>query len=708
MNQKSGSNPAGVSGLSFSAGHVLASAHQALGAGELAQAESLCRQVLREDPANGEALHLLALVAHRVGKLDDAIALVQQAVAATPNNAAWQSNLCEMLRQAGRLEEAEAAGQKALKLDPESSSVLNNLGIVLQERGKLVQAERMLRKALDKEPGSGRLQNNLGNTLKKLDRLEEAVAAFRKANQLDPQYAEAWSNLSVALHQLDRYEEALQAALTAIRLRPDYAEAHNNASLILKELDRLEEAVAAAQQAIRIRPDYPEGHAALALALDERGQLNGALQAVEKALSFARNAEVLATWGQILHKVGRLDEAEAAYREALEADPGRAETLNGLGLVLVEQGSQEDATDAFLRAIQLQPSRRASYLFNYASAVRFRDAATELSPFFTCLEELERGGGTTMDLAHVHYALGKAHQDLKDHETAWKHYAEGARHKRSTLPENPFQRNLQAFASLPGLFTPELYERLAGQGDPSSQPIFIVGMPRSGTSLVEQILASHGEVYGAGELPDMNLVVSNVRDASGNRITYPEFLPQLTPEALAEMGRRYVAHVAGRIPETPRFTDKMPGNFAYVGLIRLMLPNARIIHCRRNPIDTCVSCFTNLFSAHQDFSYDLTELGQYYRAYQAVMEHWDRVLPAGSLLEVQYEDVVADLEGQVRRLLEYCGLPWDERCLSFHETRRAVRTASMTQVRQPLYNTSVERWRRYEAFLEPLRKELGV
>ncbi len=227
-------------------------------------------------------------------------------------------------------------------------------------------------------------------------------------------------------------------------------------------------------------------------------------------------------------------------------------------------------------------------------------------------------------------------------------------------------------------------------------------MPRSGTTLVEQILASHPMVHGAGELTEFNEAVDSIKGLDGAALTYPEFVPPLGASALRQLGGRYLELVCKRSPSGERLTDKMPSNYYFLGLIHLALPNAKIIHTVRDPIDTCISCFSKLFSADQNHTYDLAELGRYYRRYEQLMTHWRRVLPTESFLDVQYEDVVANLEGAARRIIAYCGLPWDDRCLAFHETNRPVRTASATQVRQPIYKNAIGRWRVYQEFLGPL------
>ena len=264
----------------------------------------------------------------------------------------------------------------------------------------------------------------------------------------------------------------------------------------------------------------------------------------------------------------------------------------------------------------------------------------------------------------------------------------------------------QFFRLIAKTFDAGLVERFAGAGDPSPVPIFVLGMPRSGSTLVEQILASHPQIHAAGEMTNLDRVVRSLRDTVGRPIRFPQCAGGFDTESLRRIGQAYLASLPPLPEGKTRITDKLPSNFIYVGLIRMILPNARIIHTVRDPVDTCVSCFSRLFGAGHAYCYDLAELGRYYRAYHELMAHWRAVLPAGSMLDVAYEDVVGDLETQARRLIDYCGLPWDDRCLSFHTTSRTVSTASNLQVRRPLYRSSVQRWRRYEAHLQPLLTEL--
>jgi Sulfotransferase family len=248
---------------------------------------------------------------------------------------------------------------------------------------------------------------------------------------------------------------------------------------------------------------------------------------------------------------------------------------------------------------------------------------------------------------------------------------------------------------------------LRGAGEPSSAPIFIIGMPRSGTTLIEQIMASHPHMFGAGELPNLSEIATAISPTNGPAPPFPDVMFDVSPEHLRLLGSRYVAGIRRLAPTARHIIDKMPSNFLFAGFIHVLLPNARIIHAMRDPTDTCLSCFSKLFTAGQHFSYDLAELGRYYRHYQILMSHWRRILPPGRILDVRYEDVVVDLEGQARRIITHCGLEWDPRCLDFHKTRRPVHTASAIQVRQPLYRGAVGRAQRYSRFLEPLLAELS-
>jgi tetratricopeptide (TPR) repeat protein len=389
--------------------------------------------------------------------------------------------------------------------------------------------------------------------------------------------------------------------------------------------------------------------------------------------------------------------------KATELLSDHADAHNNLAAAFKDMGRLNDAEDSYRRAIQIKPDYfDARYNLTKIGKVK---AGDENMAELIAVEKAMQNGAAPLsikDAVSVHFALGKCYDDIGDHEKAFPHFLEGGRLKRSTLDYDP-DKTAQKFSGIMRNFDVVTINKLRGSGNFSYMPIFVLGMPRSGTTLTEQIIASHPEVHGAGELSDLMAIAQ--RDIAA--VTFPDNLRLLDPARLTGWGMEYVAGLQRRAPDMPHVTDKMPGNFLAIGLIHLMLPNAKIIHVNRNPVDTCLSCFTTLFGQGQEHTYDLAELGRYYADYTRLMEHWRKVLPAGAFLDVRYEDIVADQEAQSRRLIEYCGLEWNDACLDFHKNKRAVRTASVTQVRQPIYKSSVERWRPYEKFLGPLFDALG-
>jgi Sulfotransferase family len=374
---------------------------------------------------------------------------------------------------------------------------------------------------------------------------------------------------------------------------------------------------------------------------------------------------------------------------------------NDLGAAHLVQGHIREAYAAFAAAVERAPRNAAIHL-NLAGLARF----TPDDPRLAALEKLAEAAPSLGedDQIALNFALGKAHGDLNNTERSFRHLVNGNALKRRQI-EYDEATTLAGFARMRAVFTPELMQTKRGSGDYSRIPIFIVGMPRSGSTLLEQILASHSGVFGAGEIDDFAKAVT---DLPGAPEDFPEFISGLPHDDLRRLSRRYVNSVSAKAPGVMRIVDKMLSNFAYVGLIHLALPNARIIHACRDPIDTCLSCFSLLFGDDLPYTYDLAELGRYYRAYATLMRHWRAILPEGVMLDVRYEDVVANLNRQARRLIAHCGLDWEDRCLEFHQTQRPVHTASVTQVRRPIYRSSVGRSQSYGALLGPLLDELGI
>lgn len=606
--------------------------------------------------------------------------------------------------RAGRFIEAAGIYGRILALSPNRPEVHSNLGAALASLGRHAEAEASYRSAIRLMPNYSGAYNNLGNLLKIMARPDEAEAAFRRAIALKPDYPEAYSNLGVVLAALGRPDEAEAAYRRAIAIKPDFAGAYNNLANALRERGQLDAAKAACRQAIALQPDYPEAYANFGNILKDLGRLEEAEAALRQAIALRHDhAEAHSNLGNVLMDQGRLTEAETVLRRAIALKPSYPGAHNNLGLALKELGRFEEARRATEEAIRLAPCR-ATYYCNLAEITRFKAD----DPHVAALEELAKDEASlpTEDQIALHFALARAYEQTGRREAAFNHLLAGNALKRRTIVYDE-AAVLGGMTQVETIFTPELIAAHGGTGDPAREPVFIVGMLRSGTTLVEQILASHPDVFGAGELKLFDAALGSMRPMFPGSPPFPDFVPSMTEEHFGTLGARYAGELRRLAPQAARITDKMPSNFLFSGLIHLALPNATIIHTMRDPIDTCMSCFSRLFTEGQRYTYDLAELGRYYRQYQSMMAHWHRVLPPGRILDVQYEDVVADLEGAARRIVAHCDLPWDPRCLDFHRTERPVRTASATQVRQPIYATSIGRGHTYEAFIAPLREALA-
>lgn len=663
------------------------------------------------------------------GRLAEAIALYDQILLLNPGIAEVHNNRGVALAGLERLADAEGAYRRAIALNPNYAEAFNNLGNALCQTGKLDEAERALQSAVKLSPHRARCRTNLGLVLKCQERFGDAEAAHREAIALEPQCAEAYNNLGVTLCSVGRLDEAEDNLRHAIRLNPRYAEAYANLAIALKTQGKPAAAEVACRQAILLDPTSAYAFNVLGNVQLDLGKAHEAETCLRQALLLRPGfAEALSNLGHTLVGLGRLDEAEAAFRQAIALKPDIAEAHYNLGYVLERQDRLADAETAYRRAIVLKPDfadahnnlgAALKFLGRFADARASVERALELSPqnpsYLLNLTELKRFDGGDTDLANLEelakdfaalpvkkqidlsFALAKACEDVGRRDEAMHHLLAGNALKRQQISYDEAAA-LGALDDFVEVFTPDLMRGLEGAGEPSSVPVFIVGMPRSGTTLIEQIFASHPNAFGGGELPTLSAIAAGIVPGTGTPIS---------PDDLGRAGVRYVSEITRRAPHAARITDKMPSNFRFAGLIHLMLPNARIIHAVRDPLDTCFSCFSKLFADGQHQTYDLAELGRYYRRYRRVMEHWRRLLPAGRILDVRYEDVVTDLEGQARRIIAHCGLEWHDRCLAFHETNRPVHTASAMQVREPIYRRAVGRARPFLPFLEPLLKALS-
>jgi len=693
-------------GMSLEQAMALAYGHW--NAGQADQAERLCQQVLQVWPEHADALHLLGLLAHGHGNLSLAIEFLRRACATPRAPALFHSNLAEMCRQSGLLAEGEKAARRAVTLDNRLTAGWNNLGIILQEAGKLEESLTCLARVVERTPDNPEAHNNLANSLKRLGRLTEARAHYDQAIALNPNYSEAHSNLANLLNEWGQAEPAMAEARLAIELNPRNADAYLNAAAVALGQKRQFEAMRWIDNLLSFAPHHPGGLIAKARALKEDDNLPEAEQAARLAVSVAEQSsdahEVLA---QVLQGLEQTDEALAHYDQAASLPTAVPETpLISKAVMLMEIGRTKESAEIFDQALAINP-RSANVWFNRCEMKKFSATDPDITKMEAVLASADSQGMGPSDRTLLHFALGKAWMDAKNAERAFFHLTEGNRLKRQTF-DFDIEATRNWLSDIALSFTPELLARFSEAGESAEMPIFVLGMPRSGTTLVEQILASHPLVHGAGELKILQGMVDRISGADLQPIGYPQLLSGLLPEDLGRLGRHYVERIRPLSHGCARVVDKMPANFLYAGLIHLMLPNARIVHCRRDPVDTCLSCYTKLFQGDQKFAYDLRELGLFHRGYQSLTAHWRQLLPADRFLDIDYEAVIEDLEGEARRLIAFCGLDWDEACLSFHKTARPVRTASVNQVRQPIYRASVGRWKPFAAHLGPLLDALDI
>jgi len=474
--------------------------------------------------------------------------------------------------------------------------------------------------------------------------------------------------LALSHHQHDRLDEAKKGYRRVIQVAPAHIDAWTNLGIVYHQLGKLDDAISCYEQATAIQPDYIHAHFNLANVYKDMGEYDRAIAGYQKTISLdSAFAGGYFNLGFVLSEVGQLADARAAFRKVISLIPDAADAHRQLASITRQQvyGPEIEAME------QLYESRRVS--------------------------DLQR--------QEVAFGLAKAYEDLGEYAKSFAFLAHGNRLKRSRYHYSTGDQKTY-FERYKQTFDKTLFDKYRGCGFADPTPVFILGMPRSGTSLVEQILASHPNVHGAGELATLSQTLA----AAVGTVALPDYqhtVRTAAPQLFSEIGAKYVDLIRAHSDSAVRISDKMPQNFLHIGMIKLALPNARIIHCKRAAEDTCLSIFKTYFPGNvHEYACDLTELGQYYRMYEDLMAHWQNVLP-GFVHDIQYEDLIDDQEPLTRDLLAHCGLDWDPACLEFYKTDRAVRTASLVQVRTPLYKSSVQLWRRYEAELHPLLHALG-
>lgn len=642
--------------------------------GQYEQAAALYDGVLETGP-NANALHLRGLVDHQTGHPQAAKLRMEQALQLQPEAAVIHANLGAVLLSLDDIQGAEREFRFACQRAPEMAGVWRNLAQLLINQSRLGEAQLILQQAVQHHPHDAACQHQLGIVYERNGRLEQAAAAYQAAIEIDPQQVRVCNDLGGVLHKLGRIAESVAAFQQATQADPQFAAAWSNLSGALHSARRFDEASHAAQQALQLRPGF---------------------------------AGANFNYGNILRDTGKPEQALLHYGRALESQPENVDFLLNSASVLNTLGQFEEAAACCRKIIAIEPKHaRAHYsLFTFTPHDVTDDEVTQLSQLLAdpSLRNEEKSA--------AHFSLGKRFDRLEQYDNAFHHFSLANRHS-PRHGKFELTRLRELVDRMCAVFSADLLQNPPFQGSESAQPIFILGMPRSGSTLVEQILTSHSQVSGAGECDGMRMLINqHLRpmhvNASGEPIDFPDadVIQHITQAQADEMAAQYLTRLREQGGEDLFLTDKMPSNAFQIGLIHLFFPRATIIYTQRDPRDIGLSCYFQNFNVGHEFSFDLRHTGQFYREHARIMRHWHAVSPR-PIHVVEYERLVNDQERETRRLIEQiCQLPWEDRCLRFQDNPRAVQTASLWQVRQPIYQKSVSKWKHYAPHLGPLFEEL--
>ncbi|MEO1042024.1 MAG: sulfotransferase [Pseudomonadota bacterium] len=628
------------------------------------KAEAFLRGSLKEHPNDPNLLRMLGVSLTRLGRLEEAERAFVHVTRLMPDFAPVYENLADAQIRQGKTDEAVKSLQAAVKRDPSLTSANQRLGELLAVAGRGIEADEIFQQYLDNNPDRQALVeamelNRKGDTAK-------AEAIYRGILRRDPENVDALRLMGVLCVRKENFNDGEAFFRRAVEVAPDYWAAWINLGSALNDQQKFDKAEAAFKRALKVRP---------------------------------KSVHVLEKLGANSMNAGQLDDAVNWLDQALAIDEKHFPSLLCLGHALKTIGRQDEAIDAYKRCADSKPDFGEVY-WSLANLKTFRFDDDEVEDMKSQLAEVAKIPAGEDSAISFSFALGKAYEDRKDYVQAFDYYARGNEKKRLKVQYDPIEFEKMNDRII-DVFSKDFFEKHAGQGCSDASPILIVGLPRSGSTLLEQILASHSEVEGTAELHYLLRLATETGFNRVDGIKYPECMHELTPYQIEDLGKEYIENTLPHRTGATYFTDKLPNNFTGIGFLHTILPNAKVIDARRHPLDSCLGTFKQLFARGQVFSYDFYDLAHYYAQYVRMIDHWNDVLP-GKVLTVQYEDVVENLEANVMRIAEHCGLVFEDSMLRYHETKRAVKTASSEQVRQPIYKGSVNLWRHYEEQLEEL------
>jgi tetratricopeptide (TPR) repeat protein len=630
--------------------------------------EEICRDYLLQNPGCTDHLRLLSNALMKQNRLPEAEERLRFALSLDAEFPQLHEDLGSVLALQSKFNEAIPEFERAIELQPALPLAHKKLGQALVAAGRGKDADEAFQVYIDSDEDRATIMK--GVELLRTKQLDDAVAVFQSVLKRSPDSVNAMRYLAVCYWQgKTKLDDAEALLRRATQLAKDYLGAWLILGALLLERNKNVEAIAAYQQATKLKPKNPESWAGLG-----------------SAFSVAMYP----------------DKSVEAYAKSIELNPKVAGVQMGYAHALKTVGRQADALIAYRAAIAAKPDFGEVY-WSMANLKIFKFEPQELEDM---QQQLQREDLSESADIHFRFALGKAFEDEKEYDKAWHHYHTGNQRQRMTVAHEPIEME-NRHAAVKAVFNRDFIAERANQGFDAADAILIVGLPRSGSTLVEQILASHSQVEGTAELPVLGKLSQSIGRYRTDGVAYPEAVSQLRKKDWRAYGQQYIEESRRyRVTDKPIFTDKLPNNFPFVGLMHLILPNTKVINARRHPFDSCLGSYKQLFGQGQNFTYDMLDLAHYYKQYDAMMKYWHDVLP-GKVLDVHYEVTVTDLESQVRRILDHCGLPFEESCVRFHETERAVKTASSEQVRQPIYTGALGTWRRYEKHLGLWQDQLG-
>ena len=644
----------------------------------------------------GEAINNL-----RNGHADKTVKTCQNFLITNPSSGAHIQLLAHALIKLGRLSDAQEQIEFAIKLTPDFAGLHEDLGSIQALRNNHDLAIDSFRRAVQIDPTLTSAHKKLAQCLSAIGKNDEVDEAFE--NYLDRDENAALVAEGAEHWRAGRITDAESTLKSALKKNVNNVDAMHFLALIYHdENKKLNDAEALLRKATEIAPDFKQAIASLGRLLLDNGKWSDAIQAYEKLIEIEpTDDKAWAGLGRSLSLAGQVEKAVTAYEKSLALNSASPNVHMAYAHSLKTVGNQKEALVEYRESIKLRPELGESY-WSMANLKVFQFEASEIEAM-----EFQIKSSELSDSARIHFlfSLGKAYEDKKDFNQAWNYYELGNNVQRGLLSYDPVANQMQ-LESIKKVFSHDFIDQYRHDGLSADDPIFIVGLPRSGSTLIEQILASHSLVEGTSELPNIGDIAIGTGRYRADGLTYPKTLRSLTKRDLKAYGKEYLQQIdRHRTSRTPFFIDKMPNNFAHIGFIKLILPNAKIINTRRHPLDSCLGAYKQLFAKGQNFTYEKFELAQFYCDYIDVMDHWHKVFP-GEILDIHYEETVTDLEKQTRKVLEFCGLNFEDQCLRYYETKRAVKTASSEQVRQPVYTSALGFWENYSSQIEDWKDHL--